>query len=257
MCVFSKLTRKICYFSVVSILMAGWTLNASADEVATSGEWEKYVEAYLWAPRLYIKTTAGSHISMSLKDIIRNLDMLAMIDLGARKDKWSFATDSIYFNLGKKITREGSVLPGDIDVKLDMRAFTNTTRVGYRIGGDYESPVNLFAGVRYLYLRVSPEFDKDNIGDKEVLKTGHNWSGIVGYEGRNKLNNKWYINYYADIGTGRKTEVTWQAKIGAGYHFNKFTGTFGFRYLRWQWDTSSDLANLRVIGPYFGARWTF
>jgi len=37
---------------------------------------------------------------------------------------------------------------------------------------------------------------------------------------------------YADIGAGRKTELTWQAKIGGGYHFNKFTGTFGFRYLR-------------------------
>jgi hypothetical protein len=40
-------------------------------------------------------------------------------------------------------------------------------------------------------------------------------------------------------------------------HFNKFTGTFGFRYLRWNFDSSSDLENLRVIGPYVGARWTF
>lgn len=237
--------------------MAGWAFNASADERATSGEWEKYFEAYFWAPNLYITSTRGPHITITLKDIVNNLDMLAMIDFGARKDKWSIATDSIYFNLGKKITREGAVLPGDINAKIDMRAFTNTTRVGYRIGGDDESWVNLFGGVRYLYLKVSSEFDKDNIGDTEILKSGSGWSGVVGYEGRNKLNNKWYINYYGDIGGGGKTDLTWQLKIGAGYHFNKFTGTFGLRYLRWEWDSRSVLKNWRVIGPYVGARWTF
>jgi len=45
--------------------------------------------------------------------------------------------------------------------------------------------------------------------------------------------------------------------IGAGHHFNKFAGTFGFRYLRWNWDSRSDLENWRVIGPYVGAKWTF
>jgi hypothetical protein len=160
-------------------------------------------------------------------------------------------------NLGKNITREGAVLPGDVEEKIDMRAFTNTTRVGYRVGGDHASPISLFGSVRYLYLKVSAEFDKDNIGDKEILESGHNWSGLVGFEGRKTLNDKWYMNYYADIGVGGKTDLTWQAKIGGGYHFNKFTGTFGFRYLRWNFDSSSDLENLRVIGPYVGAKWTF
>ena len=52
-------------------------------------------------------------------------------------------------------------------------------------------------------------------------------------------------------------KITWQAKVGFGYHFNKFTGTFGFRYLRWNFGSSSDLDNLRIIGPYVGARWTW
>ena len=257
MCAFNSWIRNFCCCSVASLLMAGWTLNASAEEGAASGEWEKYFEVYFWAPNLYITSTKGTHITITLQDILNNLDMLAMIDFGARRDKWSIATDSIYFNLGKKITREGAVLPGDAEAKIDMRAFTNTTRVGYRVGGDHASPFSLFGGVRYLYLKVSPEFDKDNIGNKEILKSGHNWSGLVGFEGRKTLNDKWYMNYYADIGAGGKTDLTWQAKIGAGYHFNKFTGTFGLRYLRWNWDSSSDLKNWRVIGPYVGARWTF
>jgi hypothetical protein len=69
--------------------MAGWAFNASADERVTSGEWEKYFEVYVWAPNLYITSTKGPHITITLKDILNNLDMLAMIDFGARRDKWS------------------------------------------------------------------------------------------------------------------------------------------------------------------------
>ena len=42
-----------------------------------------------------------------------------------------------------------------------------------------------------------------------------------------------------------------------GYHFNKFTGTFGFRYLKWNLKKKTGLDNLSVIGPYVGAKWTF
>ena len=177
--------------------------------------------------------------------------MLGFVDMGAKKNKWSVATDSIYMNLGKKITREGAVLPGDINVKLDMRSFINTTNVGYQIGGDDTSPISLIGGVRYLYLRTSAEFDKDNLGDRRIIASGHNWSGIFGFEGKKTLNDKWYLDYYADIGAGGQTDLTWQAKIGGGYHFKKFVGTFGcslpaleFRRI-WQFRKLADHRPLR------------
>jgi hypothetical protein len=253
---FSKLPIKIIRLAVISFLLAGWAANAAAEETANSGEWEKYFEVYALLPNIYITSASGTHTTLTISDILRNLDMFAFVDLGAKKDKWSFGADNIYMNLGKKITREGAVLPGEL-AKLDMRAFVNTTNVGYQIGGDHSNPFKLIGGVRYLYIRTSAEFDPENIGDKEILKSGHNWSGIVGFEGRKNLNEKWYLDYYADIGWGGKTDLTWQAMLGGGYQFNKWTATFAFRYLRWNFDGSGSLENLRVIGPQVGARWDF
>ena len=100
------------------------------------------------------------------------------------------------------------------------------------------------------------EFGIDGEQKEKVTPGDHHWDGIIGLRGKTTLNEKWYTNYYADIGTG-DVKITWQAKVGFGYHFNKFTGTFGFRYLRWNFGSSGELDNLRVIGPYVGARWTW
>ena len=85
---------------------------------------------------------------------------------------------------------------------------------------------------------------------------GHTWDGVIGMRGKTTLNEKWYMDYYADLGTG-DSKLTYQAKVGFGYQFKKLTGTFGFRYLRWNFSSSSQLDNLRVIGPYVGAKWFF
>lgn len=98
------------------LLILSFPALAEDTESTSSGEWEKYFEVYGWLPNIYITSSSGSHTTLTISDLIRNLDMLGFIDMGAKKNKWSVATDSIYMNLGKKITREGAVLPGDINV---------------------------------------------------------------------------------------------------------------------------------------------
>lgn len=257
MSVFSRSSQRVCGSIVAALMLFGWASSAVAEEGSTPGEWDKYFEVYGWLPNIYITSGSGSHTTLTLKDLLNNLDMIAFVDFGTKNGDWSFGNDTVYMNLGKKITREGEVLPTEVDVKLDMRSLINTTKIGYQIGGDDSNPFSLIGGVRYLYLKTSAEFDTDNIGEREILRSGSNWSGIVGFEGKKTLNDKWYMIYYADMGAGGKTELTWQAKIGGGYHFNSFTGTFGLRYLRYNFDRNSALENMRVIGPYIGARWNF
>ena len=232
-------------------------MSVSADEGETSGEWEKFFAVYGWLPNIYITSSTGSHVTLTLSDLLKNLDLLGFVDFGAKKNKWSFGMDSVYMNLGKRIIREGPLPETEVSSRLNMRAFFSTANIGYQVAGDHESPVSVIGGVRYLYIRTSAEFDFDNIGDQKILESGNNWSGVVGLEGKKTLNDKWYLDYYADIGAGGQTDLTWQANIGGGYHFNKFTATFGFRYLRWNFDGSGSLENLRVIGPHMGLKWTF
>ena len=93
-------------------------------------------------------------------------------------------------------------------------------------------------------------------GGKDETLGGQNWDGVIGLRGKSTINEKWYANYYLDVGAG-DSKITWQTKVGFGYQFDKFTGTFGFRYLKWNFGNSRELDNLTVIGPYVGARWTW
>jgi hypothetical protein len=240
-------------FSVPSV-----SAEDGSNDGMSSGEWEKYFEVYGWLPNIYITTAQQDHVTLTLGDLLKNLDMLAMFDLGVRKDKWSFATDILYMNLGKKIKGEREFLgqPVTGNIKLDMRAFISTVNAGYQIAGDDTHRLSVIGGLRYLYIRLPVEF---NLGDRITrtrVSSGHTWDGIVGLEGKKTINDKWYMDYYGDIGTG-DSDLTWQAKVGFGYQFKKFTGTLGFRYLRWNLDDKSELEDLRIIGPYMGAKWTW
>ena len=254
--------NKLKTFLVCSLALAVST-PAMANDETTSSEWKKTFEVYGWLPNLYITTAEQDHITLTLGDLVSNLKFMAMLDFGAQKDKWSMGADVIYMHIGGdgETIKSGPIgNPINIDVSVGMKAFISTFGGGYQFFGDNGHELHGVFGARYLHIKLPIELDADAEigpeGNKKVTLGGNNWDGIVGLRGKKEINDKWYANYYADIGTG-DSDLTWQAKVGFGYHFNKFTGTFGFRYLRWNFDSSGELDNLRVIGPYLGARWTW
>jgi hypothetical protein len=181
---------------------------------------------------------------------------MTMVDFGARKDKWSFGADVIYLHIGVHVqeTTGGPFgRPETLDVNVTLKGFISTLHAGYQIAGNDKYQLDVIAGARYLDLNLPLSIDID---DKSISHDpgGSTWDGIVGVSGVTTLNDQWYVDYYGDIGTG-DSDLTWQARVGGGYKFKKFTGTFGFRYLRWNFDKKAELDNLRVIGPYVGAKW--
>jgi len=63
------------------------------------------------------------------------------------------------------------------------------------------------------------------------------------------LGDKWYLNYYADIGTG-ESDLTWQALAGVNYTLSKVDVGVGYRILQWQLDGSGYLDEFEISGPY-------
>ena len=254
-----KTLRKILFSLVLFVLSAPViAAETGSTDGASSGEWEKYFEVYGWMPQLNITTADGTGVKLTLGDLLKNLDMLAMFDFGARKDKWSVAMDVIYMNLGAKETISGSILdhPEDVDVNIDMRSFISTVNAGYQISSSDTNRLDFIGGVRYLYIRMPVDVDLTDNLTKSARPSGHSWNGIVGLEGVRTINDNWYFDYYADVGTGQ-ADLTWQTKLGFGYNFNKWTGTFGFRYLRFDFSDGDAFKDMDVIGPYLGAKWTF
>ena len=120
--------------------------------------------------------------------------------------------------------------------------------------------MNLLAGARYLDLDLELKVDVDGARDHELSKagsdSGNNWDGIIGVKGEVLLNERWYIPFYADIGTG-DSEVTYQLFGGFGYRFSRVDLIAGWRYLRWNFDDSPALDNLWINGPIAGVKIRF
>jgi len=243
---------------VLCLLAVMITTPAVSAEETSSSEWEKTLEVYMWLPNLYITTATGSHITLTLGDLVSNLKFLTMLDFGAQKGKWTMMADTIYLHIGdsgEKTTGGEFGNPIEVDAQVGVRGFISTFAGGYEFLNDGRHRLYALAGARYLYLKVPIEVDASvTPGDKKVTLGGHNWDGVIGIRGKSLIDDHWYANYGGDIGTG-DSKFTWQAKVGLGYNFNKFTGTLGFRYLKWNFGSSNQLDNLTIIGPYVGARW--
>ena len=82
------------------------------------------------------------------------------------------------------------------------------------------------------------------------------WAGVAGVRGTIKLSERWYIPYYADIGTG-DPDLTWQVYAGIGYRFSNFDLIVGYRYLDWDLESTSSISRITINGPVFGAKFIF
>jgi hypothetical protein len=73
------------------------TGSAVAAEETSSSEWEKTLEVYGWLPNMYITTATGSHVTLTLGDLVSNLKFMAMADFGVQKNKWTMMADTMLF----------------------------------------------------------------------------------------------------------------------------------------------------------------
>ncbi len=245
---------KACLALVVLAIFASTT--GSAQE-KSDDEWQYGLEVYFWLPNLYVSTDHGN-VTLSLKDIITNLRWMTMLDVDARKGKISMGLDVIYMHLAG--SKEGNLrIPPDEplgkDARVDLKALIPTFHGGYEVYSKGDVSMDAIIGVRYLGIKVPI---KITVGEmtRRAQPKGHNWDGIVGFNTRKLIDDKSYVDFYGDIGAGQ-SDLTWQAKLGFGYQLSKFEATFGLRYMRWNFKKSANLENLRILGPYVGAKWYF
>lgn len=242
---------------VLSVFLLFGAASVAAEE-KSSDEWEYDFEIYGWLPSIKPTLATGQELDWTLSDLIKNLDFMAMFNGGARKDKLSFGFDFLYMNLGDTRTISGEIInhPVDLEVDIDLRTLPFTAFAGYQIADSEKSRTDIFGGVRYLYIRLPIEFSVGDRFENTLTESVITWDGIVGLQGKSNINDQWYFDYYGDLGAGQ-SKLTWQAKAGFGYHFNKWTATFGYRYLRWNFEDTEILKDLTIVGPYVGAKWTF
>ena len=245
----------------VSLCIAQTVLAAesSADKWAFSGA------IYGWMPSINGQTTTGKDVDVSFSDIVDNLDFTFMGGLSARKDKLSLLVDVIYMNL--EDTSNSTLSQNDL-LKLSLtnvqlKSWIVTPMVAYNVVESDRLKLDLLAGARYLYLKAESDFEEQGpLITRNFSASGSTdfWDGIVGLAGNIKLNEKWYLPYQGDIGSG-DTDLIWQVFGGVGYKFDNFDLVAGYRHLEWDFDSSDKggklLNDLYISGPMVGLRYNF
>jgi hypothetical protein len=228
-----------------------------------AGRWAYGAEIYLWGASVGGETTSGNSVDVKFNDLIKNLKLGFMGAFGATRDKWTLFADLIYLDVEDNTKSTVSVLGNPVRTKVDLtlKGFITTFGGAYRFLETDTTRLNVLAGARYLWLETDLDLnlDLDDLGlSASGSESGYLWDGIVGLRGKTNLNEKWYLTYYADVGTGN-SEITWQALGAVNYRFQRFDASLGYRYAEWRVDDGAllNFEKLDLHGPFLGLKFRF
>jgi hypothetical protein len=246
------------------------TLGASAAMGASDGppkDWQFGVSLYGWFPSvsgdLKFSPPGGSDdITADASDILDALQFTFMGSFEARKGPWSGFTDLIYLDLsgdGAKSVTSGSGASRTLfDGDLNLKGWIWTLGGSYSVWRERGSQLDLLAGARLLSLDI----DLDMTGggplqrDRGLSQSVDLWDGIIGAKGRVALNERWFLPYYFDVGTG-DSDITWQATAGVGYAFDWGEVNLMYRHLAYDQSDNKPLQDIAFSGFKLGVGFRF
>ena len=229
---------------------------------STSGsDWEYGAGIYLWAPKITATTPKGD-AELPFYQILDDLQMTFMGIASASKDKWTLSMDVVYMSLKSDVNRvRGFRGPGNAELEVtgdvSLKNWIVTPTVGYAVLDSEQARIEILGGVRYLWLKAAVEINVN--GSERVNRSvseGY-WDAIIGARANIKLNERWFVPLYFDIGAG-DTDGTWQGFAGVGYEFENFNTVLGYRYLDYNFDESNEvMEEMTVKGPFLGLMFKF
>ena len=216
-------------------------------------DWEFLAELYLWGPEIDIENAEGTHQEVEFSDLAEVTRGGFMGGFYVQRDKWRFGIDAIYLEADERI--RAPVGEGVELNELELEVWYVSPMVAYQIARFDRSEFYVYGGARYLWAEPTGKFrtgDPLPPGRFQASESDGVWDGFVGVHGITRLNEKWYLAYQADVGGG-DSDATYQLLGGINYRFNYFDASVGYRYMRW--DLDSTLFNeIEFNGFYAGAK---
>ena len=265
-------------FTAGALLPAPATAQSTA--YASQGDkWQFAATIYGYLPSIGGKLSVpvdsgGTNLNVSANQIIDSLKMTFMGTLDAHYGQWGAFTDVLYLDVGGSksqthdfsVGRSGVPASTTADINLDLKGTIWTIAGEYRVISDPAAKVDILAGARYFGIKptlgwsiqgdLGPIPESGRSGSKQINETV--WDGIIGLKGRYAFGDerRWYVPYYADIGTG-ESQLTWQLAGGLGYAWN-WGGVFAmWRYLDYNFKSDKKLQDINFNGPMLGVAFTW
>ena len=245
---------------------AGALSLASLSVGAAEDDWRYGATLYFWAAGIKGETVRGAEVDIGFDKLLDNLNMTFMGALEARRGPWSFLADVVYLNVGANdsatvpvAVQPGTVAKVDVDASFKSRGWVISLLGAYNVLATPQVSLDVLAGARYMELALG--FDLGLAAAqysvaKSVSEMETSWDGVIGVKGRVKLDDRWYLPYYVDVGTG-ESDLTWQAFGGVGYSFDWGDVSLVYRKIAWELDSGAKLDSIDYSGPVLSATWNF
>jgi len=253
---------------VTFIFSMAWSMPAMSED-APENDWQFNALIYGWMPYMDGTTSTGGDVDIDFDTIIENLDMTFMGAFEAKKGKWSLFIDPVYMKLsgGDGWTENipvGAVItvPVNVDASIMLKSWIADFGVSYNVLKMDKFTLDILAGARYTSMDAILKLNITGLITTHSGRIGvseHNWDGIAGVKGIVDINEKWFIPYHFDIGTG-DSDLTLNAVGAVGYRFKWGQVLAGYRYLHYNFDKDNIgvlMKDLDVGGPIIGAQFNF
>jgi len=261
---------------LLALALAGTAPIAAQAQAMNSG-WQFEAALYGWFPAIGGTTSfppngGGPSLDVSSSDVLSALNMAFFGALQVRNGEWGLWTDLVYADLGGSKSRSrdftigGQPLPVGVSAKLDLdiKTWIWTVAGTYQLKNDNDGAMDLVFGARMIDMSNTLGWNISGTGgnlpplngSKEVGAT--NWDGVLGLKGRAYLGSerKWFVPFYVDVGTG-ESKLTWQINAGVGYQFDWGAVIGSWRYLDYDFKSSSNIQSMSFNGPLIGVVFTF
>jgi len=252
--------------TLVTAIALSCCLARIGDATAADGDgWQYELTPYFLAAGLNGKAGirgVTTDVDMSFGDIWNDLDAGLMGLFTARKGRWSYGLEGVYFKLESNESKSvkgpsGTVnVNGAIDLTSSMRIYQGT--VGYQLL-DGPTQLDLVGALRYTQLDAKAKVEITTTpgivfpGGSTKGSGNESWTdAVVGLRVQHPVSDHIALLGYADVGGGG-SDLTYQLIAGANWAFkDRYTAKVGYRYMSWDYDHNGTRWDMAASGPYLG-----
>jgi len=232
--------------------------------------WQFEITPYVLGAGLNGTVGIGSvtaDVKLSFSDLLENLDSGFMALFEARKGRWTFGVEGIYFKLKGEGADSwqgplGNTGTASLEATVTEQLYQLTA--GYRIL-DERTKVDVLGAARYtqldteLNLAVTTGSPLLPDGSRSISGTESWWDPVIGVRVRVPLAEAWTLVGYADIGGfGVGSDLTYQLLAGVNWQFARsVSAKAGYRYLYQDYRNNGFVWDMTASGFYFGAGFRF
>jgi opacity protein-like surface antigen len=243
----------------MKLLLGLALLLAAGAASAQDADWQYKATFYGWFPGLTasVGTEFGTvEGEASSSDALQNLDMAFMGTFAAQNNRLGFVADLLYTDLSSTQPTPFGELFGEATVKEKVTALSGYAL--YRVTRDPSFVFDIGAGFRTFDMNVDVDLTAGkNPATSQSLSA--NWTDpLIAARVFVPVNDKWFLDGFADYGGSGSGNDTWQVYGGVGYAFSENWSTqLGYRVMNISKEVGNREVSLDLSGALIALTYSF